>query len=615
MDPGSDIERSLARENLWRRQRGLERKRTKKDVGGQGRHDFASSDFLDLRHDPRLRASADAFASRFGNGARASRLLGGSAKASHQVESAFRDWQNDGSHALLFASGFQANVSVIPELVGRGDVILSDELCHASLIDGMRMSRALVQVHRHLDLDHLEERLVRSRGARRRLIVTESVFSMDGDGADIPRLAELCRRHDAWLLVDEAHAGGILGPHGRGVCAEHLDVLRDVSLVRLVTGGKALGVSGAFVVGGKETIRALYQRARGHVYSTGVSPLVCGALCAAIGIVRDAEEERRKLFHNRDRLAKGLGVAPGLGAIVPYHVGAPELTMTLSKALYKEGFDVRGVRPPTVPEGTSRLRFVAHQAHEDPIIDALVDRIRQSESATTKDDAPITVRPEPHRPLFVVGTDTDAGKTVASAILMRIAKRLGPARYFKPMQTGRDDSDTRTVAGLAGLPADELFEPIYHFDKPASPHEAAREEGARVDRAHLEARYAETVRAVGDARLVVELAGGLLVPYDHDGYDQSDFLVDHAQELVLVARSGLGTLNHTRLTLEALANRGLKPRALLLVGEPHASNRATLANLVEHTIEIPRFDPLTPEALEAFVDERLEPDQLTRIFR
>ncbi|MCB9914111.1 MAG: dethiobiotin synthase [Planctomycetes bacterium] len=206
------------------------------------------------------------------------------------------------------------------------------------------------------------------------------------------------------------------------------------------------------------------------------------------------------------------------------------------------------------------------------------------------------------RPLVVVGTDTDVGKTVASALLVRAAARCGPVTYWKPVQTG-DDSDTDTVRALAGGTAARFLAPEHGYPLPASPHEAAADAGATIDVDALEATFAAHARAT-DGALLVELAGGLLVPYD-DTRTQADSLARLRPRLVLVARSGLGTLNHTLLTLEALRARRLEPEALLLVGDEHPSNRETLRRMggVAHVYEVPRFAPLDAAALDAWLDE------------
>ncbi|MEX1025853.1 MAG: dethiobiotin synthase [Planctomycetota bacterium] len=599
------LERALALENEARRRLGLERRRPDNDVG-DGLVDFTSSDVLGQSTDPRLLARALEFGERHGAGARAARLLGGAATASRRAELAAREWLGGDVDALLFPAGYQANVTTIPALVGRGDVILSDALVHASLIDGARQSRAQTRVHRHLDTEHLAHCLERARGARRRLVLTESIFSMDGDTPDLAALAQLCRKHDAALFVDEAHAGGIVGPSGRGACSE-VD-FDGVTLVRLFTGGKALGAAGAFVVAAPEVVHFLAQASRGSVFSTGVSPLVAGALVAGIELAEAAEAARATLRERVEQLARALGREPGRGPILPHPVGDTERTMRLATELQSAGFDVRGIRAPTVPAGAERLRFVVRAAHTPDEIDGVARALREAERVAPP-APPVEVRSPAPEPVFVVGTDTDVGKTVASALLVRVARRLGAVRYLKPVQTG-DDSDTETVARLAQSSAGERLEPIYHFALPASPHEAARAAGRTLERDALEAGFRQARAEAGDARLIVELAGGLLVPYDDAGYDQAAFLAAHAREVVLVARAGLGTLNHTQLTLEALERRGLVPRALILSGAPHPSNRATLAPLVRRLIELPHLPELTPGALDAWIDAHFESDGL-----
>ncbi|MDA1264812.1 MAG: dethiobiotin synthase, partial [Planctomycetota bacterium] len=259
------------------------------------------------------------------------------------------------------------------------------------------------------------------------------------------------------------------------------------------------------------------------------------------------------------------------------------------------GFELRAVRPPTVPPGTARLRVVTHAFNTTDQIANLAKAL-----LARKLPAPgvAVTPPAPGRPIVVVGTDTGIGKTVVSAALLRALADAGPASYWKPVQTG-DDDDTSTVEALSGVPCPRR--PDFHFALPAAPHEAAQAEGDEVDVARLD----QTLRALRaqPGAVVIELAGGLHVPLTDDVL-QADWLARHRPEVVLVARSGLGTLNHTQLTLEALARRGLRPRALVLVGDPHPANRATLARRTGlEPYELPWLDPLTPEALQAWVVE------------
>ncbi len=294
------------------------------------------------------------------SGAGASRLVSGTHEAHLMAEREIAAWLGVDA-ALLFSSGYAANVGTITALARPGDVIVSDALNHASLIDGCRLSGAAVEVVRHVDVEAVESALVRSRGARCRWVVTESLFSMDGDNPDLRRLRELCDRHDAALVVDEAHALGICGPRGAGLCAE-IGVRPDVLIGTL---GKTLGLHGAFVAGSATLRTYLWNRARSFVFSTGISPMVA---LASVDRVRrasadDAARARLALVTRQLRSglhALGAPLLPGSsGPILPWILKSPGAAVEMSQRLAREGILVQAIRPPTVPAGTSRLRITA----------------------------------------------------------------------------------------------------------------------------------------------------------------------------------------------------------------------------------------------------------------
>jgi len=556
--------------------------------------DFVSNDYLSLATHPALIAAARHALEEAGAGGRAARLLGGGSVHHARAEAAMASWLGDEA-ALLFPSGYQANLGAITSLVGRGDVILSDARNHASIIDGARLSRARVRVHPHLDLGTLERLLAEGQGARRRLIVTEGVFSMDGDAPDIEAMLQLAERFDAWLLVDEAHSIGILGSKGNGACRGP-----HPHLVRVVPCGKALGVGGAFVVGGVALHDHLLNRSRPFVFTTAPPPAVAGALEAAILQARVAEEARTHLKRLGRFLAKGLGLPAPVAAILPFRVGEPEAALQLSKQCVRAGLDVRAVRPPTVPEGEAGLRIVLHAHNTERQCERLIQVLGKQPARPTP---PARAQREL---LFVVGTDTDIGKTVVSALLLRGALRQGAARYWKPVQTG-EDLDTLSVERMAG--ASDSEQPLWSLPLPASPHAAAAAAGIELDTARLDASLSALRLKDHATRLIIELAGGLLVPYRIAPRleTQADWLARAGAPLVLVARSGLGTLNHTLLTLEALRVRGLEPRALFLVGEPHRSNREALERIsgipsIFEVETLPNLDDHPSQALDAWLD-------------
>jgi 8-amino-7-oxononanoate synthase len=565
--------------------------------------DFASNDYLGFARRPELALAAHAALDEHGVGSRAARQLGGANEPLLAAEVAAARWLG-AECALLFPSGFQANLGLLGALCGRGDAIVSDELNHASLVDGARLSRAHVEVARHLDLDAYEVALRRTRTARRRVVVVESVFSMDGDLAPLAALAELCARHAAWLVIDEAHALGLLGPSGAGAWPDVLasGIERRVAervVARVATGSKALGVSGAFVLGARATIEWVANSARSFLFTTAPPPMVGAALERAIALAIDARHERTTALAYARRIAQALDLPAPAAAIVPFVLGADTRATQAAARLVAAGLDVRAVRPPTVPEGSARLRIVAHTHNTAAEVDALVAGLAQevvrSASASVARVASAARGPA----TFVVGTDTDVGKTVVSAALLLAAPATW--RYWKPVQTGTD-SDTQRVRELTGLGGERFAEPLAHYALPASPHTAAAAEGKRVPVDGLDAALANE-RARGG--VLVELAGGLLVPYD-DEATQADWIARHAAghdgRIVLVARSGLGTLNHTLLTHEALMRRHVRVAALVLVGEPHAANRATLAQRLAPlpVFELPRLATLDRAALQAW---------------
>jgi 8-amino-7-oxononanoate synthase len=297
-------------------------------------------------------------------GSGSSRLVSGDTAAHREAERELAAWVGTES-ALLFSSGYAANIGLLSALAREGDVIISDALNHASLIDGCRLSRARVIVVPHLDLSALESALQGARGAPRRWVVTESYFSMDADSPDLRALRELCDSYDAALIVDEAHALGVFGPRGAGLCAEA--GVRPDALVGTL--GKALGLQGAFVAG-SEALRAwLWNRARSFVFSTGLSPTLAVAASRRVLEIQTDEVARSRLFsvagRLRDALSERQATAAGYGPIVPWMVGTPANALDLSRSLLEQGIFIPAIRPPTVPPGSSRLRITASAAITD----------------------------------------------------------------------------------------------------------------------------------------------------------------------------------------------------------------------------------------------------------
>jgi glycine C-acetyltransferase/8-amino-7-oxononanoate synthase len=326
---------------------------------------LCSNDYLGLAAHPRVREAAAEAALRWGAGAGASRLISGNMDPHRRLESrlaAFKGYEA----ALLFGSGYLANTGAIAALAGPGEVVFSDELNHASIVDGCRLSRAQTFVYRHGDLDHLAWGL-REAAGRGALIVTDGVFSMDGDLAPLPELLELARRHGCRLMVDEAHATGAVGPGGRGsVSAAGLG--GEVDLV-VGTLGKALGAYGAYVCADAETVDFLVNTARPFIFSTAPPPPAVGAAAAALELLEAEPAMVGRLQENATVLRAGLA-AEGLASersvtqIVPVEVGEAEPTMALCERVLQRGVFAQGIRPPTVPEGSCRLRFTVMSTHD-----------------------------------------------------------------------------------------------------------------------------------------------------------------------------------------------------------------------------------------------------------
>jgi 8-amino-7-oxononanoate synthase len=325
---------------------------------------LCSNDYLGLAGHPTVRAAAAEAAERWGAGAGASRLVSGNMTIHRQLEQELAEFKRHDA-CVLFGSGFLANTGVISALAGRGDVILSDALNHASIVDGCRLSRAETIVYSHCDLDALAAGLKRAVG-RRALIVTDAVFSMDGDLAPLRGIVELARLHGARVVVDEAHATGVIGPGGRGLVSA-LGLERQVDVV-IGTLGKALGSYGAFACCDRGIAEFLVNRVRTLIYSTALPPPSAGAALAALGILRGDSGIVGRLRSNarllrRELAAGGFAVPPGEMPIVPLVVGDPHDAIALCEVGLRNGVFAQAIRPPTVPEGTSRLRLVTTSAH------------------------------------------------------------------------------------------------------------------------------------------------------------------------------------------------------------------------------------------------------------
>ncbi len=336
---------------------------------------LSSNDYLGLASHPALtRAACDAIA-QYGIGAGSARLVGGTTDTHAELEAAIAALKRTDA-AVVLSTGYHVNTGVIPALVGAGDQIFSDALNHASLIDGCRLSAAAVSVYRHADADHLDTLLAASSPARQRLIVTETVFGMDGDLAPLAELVEIARRHDAWLMVDEAHATGVFGPHGGGL-ADHLGLSEEVD-VQMGTLSKALGALGGFVAGSDALAAHVVNEVRTFVYTTALPPSIAAAARVAIDLVMREPERRHRLWRHADFLRKQLTSAGfALGAsrsqILPVVVGSADTAVRFSDELLARGVFVPAIRPPTVPDGSARLRVTPMATHSEDDLQEAVD--------------------------------------------------------------------------------------------------------------------------------------------------------------------------------------------------------------------------------------------------
>ncbi len=352
-------------------------------VDGRDYVAFCSNDYLGLAADPRLIAAACEGARTDGVGAGASHLILGHAASHHRLEAVLARFVQL-PRALLFSTGYMANIGAVTALVGRHDDIFADKLNHASLNDAAQLSRAKFGRYAHGDLDALE-RLLAASGARRKLVVTDAVFSMDGDIAPVPQLLDLCERFDAWLLLDDAHGFGVLGEAGAGVL-RHFQVVSP-RIIYMATLGKAAGVAGAFVAGEPELIETLIQGARTYIYTTATPPLLAHALLASLDIIARENGRRETLARLIEQLKAGVAglrwpLMPSATAIQPLVIGDNAEVMRVSAALAERGVLVPAIRPPTVPAGTARLRISLSAAHTEEDVARLIDVLRNVEKVS-----------------------------------------------------------------------------------------------------------------------------------------------------------------------------------------------------------------------------------------
>jgi 8-amino-7-oxononanoate synthase/dethiobiotin synthase len=478
---------------------------------------------------------------------------------------------------VLFSSGYLANIGVLSVLTGPEDAVFSDELNHASIVDGCRLSKASVAVYRHGDVGHLDE-LMSSTPARRRVVVTDTVFSMDGDLAPLEELVELCERRDAILVVDEAHATGVLGETGAGA-VEELGLTGRVPVI-VGTLSKALGAAGGYVATTRVVATLLRNQARTHVFDTAPAPAVIAAAARALEIVEAEPWRRERVRHLARDVSfelRKLGFAGGepVAAIVPVQIGDAREAVELSERLLENGVFCPAIRPPSVPTGTSRLRVTLMSTHTDEQVERVLEAFAAARSNRKTRGRPSETRHP--RGVFVTGTDTGVGKTLVAAAIAANMKASGMrVAIFKPIQTGTIDG--ADDAGYAGRLADCSAETGIALADPLAPSVAARFDETEIDVDALTRAYTRLMSEHDG--VVVEGAGGLLVPIA-DGFSMADLAGELDVPLVVVARPALGTLNHTALTIEAARARGLHVVGVVISGYPSSPNSAEATNPAE----------------------------------
>lgn len=345
---------------------------------------LASNDYLGLATHPDVVQAAIQATRRFGTGAGASRLVCGTLPPHTELEEALAVFKHTPS-ALVFGSGYLANLGVIPSLIAKGGLIFADRLCHASLIDGARLSGADLRVYRHRDLSHLESLLKRTTSGRPLLIVTDGLFSMDGDLAPLPELATLAQQFGATLYVDDAHGTGVMGLSGRGTL-EHFGV-EDRIPFHMGTLGKALGSSGAYVAGSADMIQYLINTGRPFMFTTAPPPSTAAAARAALTVLQRDPARRARLWHNRDHLFAGLTrlgfrLTESVSPILPVLIGQAEKALAFAEQLLAHGVYAPAIRPPTVPDGASRIRVTVTAEHSPEQIEAALRAFERAGQAT-----------------------------------------------------------------------------------------------------------------------------------------------------------------------------------------------------------------------------------------
>ncbi|MDO9104299.1 MAG: 8-amino-7-oxononanoate synthase [Methylovulum sp.] len=376
---------TLAKQNLYRSRRIIDSPQgIHLQLDGKSVINFCSNDYLGLANHPAVVQAFKDAADVYGVGSGSAHLICGHSTAHHALEEELAAFTGR-ERALLFSTGYMANVGVINALVGRGDAVFEDRLNHASLLDGGLSSGARFKRYAHADTAHLDKLLAAATGNK--LVVTDGVFSMDGDYAPLPELAQIAAQHDAWLMVDDAHGLGVVGKHGGGLLA-HYGLSQAEVPVLMGTLGKGFGTFGAFVAGSEVLIETLIQTARTYIYTTALPAAVAAATRASLHIVMTENWRRDKLSTLVARFRcgathRGLQLMPSVSPIQPIVIGDSQRAVNFSKTMLDAGFWVSAIRPPTVAHGTARLRVTLSALHEESQVDGLLDALMQAGAASS----------------------------------------------------------------------------------------------------------------------------------------------------------------------------------------------------------------------------------------
>lgn len=365
--------------HLYRRRRlAAGAQQPHRHIDGQALLGFNSNDYLGLANHPRLIQAFTTAANHYGVGSGSAHLVNGHTAAHHQLEDALAEWTGR-ERALLFSTGYMANMGTVQALVGRGDTIVSDRINHASLVDGARLSGAKVRRYHHNDLAAAKQAMTQASGEK--LLMVDGVFSMDGDLAPLPELAALAAEHDSWLMVDDAHGVGVLGETGAGI-AQHDGCSSDDVPILMGTLGKALGTSGAFVAGDTDLIEHLIQHARTYIFTTAMPAAVAAATLESLKVIADEPERRARVlahvqYFRQQAASLGIALMDSFTPIQGVLLGDNARALAASEALLSRGLHVTAIRPPTVPAGTARLRITFSASHTREDIDRLLTHLAE----------------------------------------------------------------------------------------------------------------------------------------------------------------------------------------------------------------------------------------------